>query len=506
MLVDELGKIETAAGKALEAVGKIAKIGFGYNMDMEQYEAMFTTLLGNDREGAQGLVKQLEELAIQTPLSTKGLAENAQTLLGYGQSSETVLETLRMLGDLAGGNEEKMTGLTFAFGQLTAAGKVNAQDMNQMISNGIPSWKLLADYLGLTVEEVRKMSKDGKLTSDQLVEALKAATEEGGTYYEAMQLQSETLQGNLDKLKETAEQTVGKLSEPFVEVTKEEVLPKVNELLEDFSTWVADNEDKIKALAEKVGEFVEGALAGFLEGFKWVTENGETVKTLLWAFAAAFFGVKLMVDPIGAAIDAVIAVGALLIANWNDICATAEEAWGKVKAAIENAISAVKEYLGLSGNSEDDPNYDPKTNMSVDGKSWGDEHGVTPIPSGNSVLNAVSSGVNAVRKYGRGKTSGTGGGRSFASGTAYVPFDNYIANLHRGEQVLTKNEAERRAKGDSFDTAALERAIESAIERAFENVGVYMDGKEVGNLVAGSVSNAIGKEASRRQRYSGVFA
>ena len=71
---------------------------------------------------------------------------------------------------------------------------------------------------------------------------------------------------------------------------------------------------------------------------------------------------------------------------------------------------------------------------------------------------------------------------------------------------MTKNEAERRAKGDSFDTAALERAIESAIERAFENVGVYMDGKEVGNLVAGSVSNAIGKEASRRQRYSGVFA
>ena len=501
MLVDELGKIETAAGKALEAVGKLAKIGFGYNMDMEQYEAMFTTLLGNDREGAQGLVKQLEELAIQTPLSTKGLAENAQTLLGYGQSSETVLETLRMLGDLAGGNEEKMTGLTVAFGQLTAAGKVNAQDMNQMISNGIPSWKLLADYLGLTVEEVRKMSKDGKLTSDQLVEALKAATEEGGTYYEAMQLQSETLQGNLDKLKETAEQTVGKLSEPFVEITKEEVLPKVNELLEEFSTWVADNEDKIKALAEKVGDFVEGALAGFLEGFKWVTENGETIKTLLWAFAAAFFGVKLMVDPIGAAIDAVKAAGVLLIANWNDICATAEEAWGKVKAAIENAISAVREFLGLSGNSEDDPDYDPKTNMSTDPDSWAYKHGVTLIPmKGGGSANHTPSTKTTPTTPKRNTTA-----RPYASGTAYVPFDNYIANLHRGEQVLTKNEAERRAKGDSFDTAALERAIESAIGRAFENVGVYMDGKEVGNLVAGSVSNAIGKEASRRQRYSGVF-
>lgn len=517
-LINALSAIEGAAKKAFDAVLKIANVGFGYNMDIEQYEAAFTTLMGNDREGAQGLVKQLEELATTTPLSTKGLAENAQTLMGYGQSSGTVVDTLRMLGDLAGGNEEKMTGLTFAFGQLTAAGKVNAQDMNQMISNGIPSWKLLADYLGTTVEDVRKMSKDGKITSDTFVEALKAATEEGGTYYEAMQTQADTLQGKLDTLKETSEQMVGKITEPFAELAKEEVLPKVNELLENFSGWIDDNKDKIEILAEKVGDFVTNALDWCIEAFKWVTENGNTMEEILVALGLAFAGIKVAVDPIGTAIEAVIGIAVLLIAKWDEICAAAEEKFARVKSAIENAIASLREFLGLSGNSEADSNYNPETNMSNDGNSWGDKHGVTlrsesvnPADYYMAIKNGRTSLPNLPGQkfgsgFGGGKSGGGGGGKSFASGTAYVPFDNYIANLHRGEQVLTKNEAERREKGDSFDAAALERALESAIERALENVGVYMDGREVGNLVADSVSANIGAKANRAKRYSGVFA
>lgn len=46
-------------------------------------------------------------------------------------------------------------------------------------------------------------------------------------------------------------------------------------------------------------------------------------------------------------------------------------------------------------------------------------------------------------------SSGTTGGR--AGGLDYVPYNNYVANLHRGEMVLTANEADsyRRGKGSS---------------------------------------------------------
>lgn len=46
-------------------------------------------------------------------------------------------------------------------------------------------------------------------------------------------------------------------------------------------------------------------------------------------------------------------------------------------------------------------------------------------------------------------SSGTTGGR--AGGLDYVPYNNYVANLHRGEMVLTADEADsyRRGKGSS---------------------------------------------------------
>lgn len=52
--------------------------------------------------------------------------------------------------------------------------------------------------------------------------------------------------------------------------------------------------------------------------------------------------------------------------------------------------------------------------------------------------------------FGGGSSDGTGGGRTFAVGKDYVPYNNYAANLHRGEAVLTRSEAEewRRGRGE----------------------------------------------------------
>lgn len=69
---------------------------------------------------------------------------------------------------------------------------------------------------------------------------------------------------------------------------------------------------------------------------------------------------------------------------------------------------------------------------------------------------------------------------SHAIGSAYIPWDNYPAILHRGEKVLTATEA-RQGSGESVDYGALENAIVAAIENGMSNVHVdaYMDGKRI---------------------------
>ena len=90
---------------------------------------------------------------------------------------------------------------------------------------------------------------------------------------------------------------------------------------------------------------------------------------------------------------------------------------------------------------------------------------------------------------------------SHADGLDYVPHDNYIAALHRGEKILTAAEAARyRAAETAYGTgqtggdAAAWRRMMNAIGYMLANVKVQIDGQTAGSLLAPVVSEAIAKE------------
>lgn len=78
-----------------------------------------------------------------------------------------------------------------------------------------------------------------------------------------------------------------------------------------------------------------------------------------------------------------------------------------------------------------------------------------------------------------------GGGKSHAIGSAYIPFDNYPALLHRGEKVLTA--AEARQHGTENYGADIGREIREAMGR----INVMMSGEKVGNLTTKRVERNI---------------
>lgn len=82
----------------------------------------------------------------------------------------------------------------------------------------------------------------------------------------------------------------------------------------------------------------------------------------------------------------------------------------------------------------------------------------------NEISGAISSAITNIKEFfglnkdekgfGGGRSSGNGAGRhipvsNHAVGLDYVPRDNYMANLHRGEAVLTRGEAEEWRRGES---------------------------------------------------------
>lgn len=91
---------------------------------------------------------------------------------------------------------------------------------------------------------------------------------------------------------------------------------------------------------------------------------------------------------------------------------------------------------------------------------------------------------------------------SFASGLNYVPYDGYLAELHRGEAVLNAADADSyRGGGSGGNLSGLAAEIGNAVKSALEGVGIYMGTERVADLVTERVSQNIADEA-RERRYA----
>lgn len=109
-----------------------------------------------------------------------------------------------------------------------------------MPMHGIDVYGLLADYLGVTTEEIQDMQSKGKITYDMLSGALKNATKEGGRFNGAMEKQSHTLNGMISNFKDNVGNLAGDLSSGFTDAIKN-ILPPINNMIDRIDTLLKNN-------------------------------------------------------------------------------------------------------------------------------------------------------------------------------------------------------------------------------------------------------------------------
>lgn len=136
----------------------------------------------------------------------------------------------------------------------------------------------------------------------------------------------------------------------------------------------------------------------------------------------------------------------------------------------------------------------------------------TGIGAANGLSDAYGSFSAAANAYSL-RASLIGGGvpsvlsaPKLAVGLDYVPYDEYPAQLHEGEAVLTKAEAADWRRGGSVQgptAAEIGHAVADAMRETLNGLGVYMGADRVGDLVTDRVSRNIAREAKNR-RYSAV--
>lgn len=201
------GAISKVSSMALSAAEDFIQTGIRYNAQLEDYTTGFTNMLGS-AEAAKAAMDAIQEDAARTPFDVASLTQANQLLISAGENAGYSRKAIMALGDAVsatGGGNAELSRMSANLQQIANVGKASAIDIKQFAYAGINIYQVLADYTGKSVQEVQKMTISYNLLSQALI----AASEEGGRYYNAMDTKSQNMNGRASTLKDNVSQLAG---------------------------------------------------------------------------------------------------------------------------------------------------------------------------------------------------------------------------------------------------------------------------------------------------------
>ena len=207
-------------------------------------------VLGYRGKQLDGIMEDVGESVSGTRFMLQDMGKVAVGALGSGVTEKydlnAYLTRTADLAQLAGVDVQSMGAM---LNKAYSKGKVDAKIMNQLNSHGIPIYKLMQKELGVTSDELQQMSKQGKLTFDDLYKAT--------SKYEGLaeKMGTETLPGALTVLG----QQFGLIGADFLEGVYEPlksgvkgIVAAIKDLRKNgtFKEWGKDLGDTVKYFVE----------------------------------------------------------------------------------------------------------------------------------------------------------------------------------------------------------------------------------------------------------------
>ncbi len=291
---DELGKQGTLLGRLKTLAGSYLSVftAFRYIKSLvdvtgffEQQQVALEGILGS-ASAATKAIGQLKQMALQSPKQFKDLVGDAKQLSAYGIEAQNLLPTVKQLADISVGLGVDMSRLVLAYGQVKSASVLRGQELRQFTEAGVPMVEKLAEKFTdlngrlVTTGEVFDLISKRQVSFEMVAEVLRDMTAEGGKFYNMQENISETLYGQVQKIKDL---------------------------------WTINLAD--------TGSGISGVL---MAGVKAIQLMIKESRTLLWMFGAAgiMVGVRALVNNFGA-----------IKIRIGEIRAATVKWWGELRAA-----------------------------------------------------------------------------------------------------------------------------------------------------------------------------
>lgn len=208
-----VGDIAGQMKRTLAAVFSVSAIT-GYINKMIEVRAQFELqqvalrAILQDKQKADQVFQQVQQMALQSPFSIMQMTTFTKQLAAYRIEADKLVGTTKMLADVSAGLGVDMQRLILAYGQVKAANYLRATEVRQFTEAGLNIAGELAKYFSelqgkmISVGDVMEMITKRMVRFEDVEEVFKRVTSAGGIFYDMQKKQSETLWGQLQRIKD----------------------------------------------------------------------------------------------------------------------------------------------------------------------------------------------------------------------------------------------------------------------------------------------------------------
>jgi tape measure domain-containing protein len=294
---DELGRftkqsqdMQTQVVRSLDAISSKLKTVFaGFSAAMvvkevvsvmssfENLEIRLRSVMGSVEKGDEAFA-WIKKFAKDTPFEVEGVTQAFMLLKNMGL--DPMDGTMQAIADQAAKSGQGIQGLervSLALGQAFTKGKLQGEEMNQLLEAGVPAWDLLAKATGKNTAELHKLSEKGALGKDvikALIEEIgRASANSSGAMMQSLSGQwsnaMDNIKNSLDDMRKAGgldglKDALGQINDRFAALNDSGDLQTfVADVGQGFSALASSAMSIITTLLDAVGELVGTIMSGF---------------------------------------------------------------------------------------------------------------------------------------------------------------------------------------------------------------------------------------------------
>lgn len=168
---------------------------------------------------AQSAINQLKQKALESPFMVKQLVTYTKQLAAFGIEYDNLIPTVSKLADVSVGLGVDMDRIILAYGQVKSATVLRGQELRQFTEAGIPMVEELAKKFTalngelVTTADIFDLISKRQVSFDMVQKVMSDLTSEGGKFYKMQENITNTLAGQIEKLKDIWDAELNRIGE-----------------------------------------------------------------------------------------------------------------------------------------------------------------------------------------------------------------------------------------------------------------------------------------------------